>query len=225
MLLDSGLITYWIAKLALIFRHRIEHRLKKEILDFESLKEHWLRLFLPYLEKKKEAFVFLDKSGEQFILDTPKFFEILHEILPKLKENAHHFDPILRKNLEIFSDSIGLDEEEKIFLTFAMLSETDPNFGDFLGYIGEISFSSVVYCLAKLFGWSLETLHRILVSGCLVSGGLISQDFWIRGKVYLSNVFKVDDSLKEQFFYPSSGQMGILFRLFSTGFFSCASFR
>ncbi len=198
--LENGLATYWIARLALLCRSRIEPKLEETIWRSYCRSEHWLGLLLPYFERKKKTFLLVDKAADHLVINVRAFFEGLYELLPDLEARASSFDPVLKENLEIFSEALGLEEKEKTLLTFVVLSTSDPLFGDFLRDLGEMPFNSALHCLARLFKWPLRDLYNVLTSGRLVSGNLITVDIWRNGKVFLNNVFTIDELLLQRLF-------------------------
>ena len=199
---ENGLVAYWIARLALFCRNRIESKLEGKIWHSEYRDEHWLGLLLPYFERRKKTFISVDEADGCLVVDGRAFFEGLYELLPDLEARASSFDPVLKENLEIFSEALGLEEKERTFLTFVVLSTSDPLFWDFLMELGEIPFNSALRCLARLFGWSLRDLSRVLTSGRLVSGNLLTVDRWRIGKVCLNSIFNIDQLLLERLFIP-----------------------
>ena len=197
--LENGLVAYWIARLALLCRNRIEARLIETIWHPDCRGKHWLGLLLPYFERKKKTFLLRDEAADHYLINVKAFFEGLYELLPDLEAGASSFDPILKENLEIFSEALGLDEKERTFLTFIILN-SDPFWEQFLRDLGEMSFNSALNCLARLFGWPLMDLYQVLTSGRLVSGNLLHANFWRNGKVSLNNLFEIDELLLERLF-------------------------
>ncbi|MEF3168880.1 MAG: AAA family ATPase [Deltaproteobacteria bacterium] len=191
---ENGLVAYWIAKLALICRNRMELTLKEKPWHSDYRSNHWLGLLLPYFERKKKTFLINDEA-EGHHVNVRAFFEGLYELLPDFKAGSSSYDPVLKENLEIFSEALGLEEKEKNFLTFVVLSATDPQFEHFLGEIGEMPLNSALRCLARLFELPLGDFYQILTSGHLVSGNILTAEIWRSGKVSLNNLFEIDDLL------------------------------
>ncbi len=198
--LENGLVTYWISRLALLCKNRIEPKLKEISWSSDYRSKHWLGLLLPYFERKKKTFLLRDEAADQYVINVRAFFEGLYELLPDFEAKASSFDPVLKENLEIFSEALGLDEKEKILLTFVILNMSDPIFENFLRDLGEMPLNSALHCLARLFGWSVVDLYQVLTSGRLVSASLLNANFWRNGKVYLNSVFELDDLLLERLF-------------------------
>ena len=198
--LENGLVAYWIARLALLCRNRIESKLEEKLWHSDYRSEHWLGLLLPYFERQGKTFLLVDEAAERLVVNVRAFFEGLYELLPDLEAGASSFDPVLKENLEIFSEALGLEEKERTFLTFVILSTSDPLFEDFLRDLGEMPFNSALRCLARLFGWPLGDLYQVLTSGRLVSGNLLTADIWRNGKVYLNNIFEIDELLLQRLF-------------------------
>ncbi|MBX6422659.1 hypothetical protein [Thermosulfurimonas sp. F29] len=100
--LENGLVAYWIAKLSIICRPRIELRLREIFEAFDYHSQNWVNLLLSYFDKDALEFL-VEKKNIPASAKSEYFFDQLYKLLPKIENKAEISDPILKKNLEIFS--------------------------------------------------------------------------------------------------------------------------